>query len=86
MDTLLGYDVPRSTRPVDTLVSSADVTRDERFKSLLREQLGKNGVSLLVLYSFVLIVAVLLLALVTVSYANSRIDGRGMMDAPTLRF
>nr|WOJ45376.1 GrBNV_gp59-like protein [Apis mellifera nudivirus] len=81
MDTL--RDIPRSTEK-DKISDRND--RDERFKNILREQFGKSGISLLVLYSFIMIIAILLLALVSVSFAstNATANVAAISDEPLL--
>lgn len=82
MDTL--QNLPRSTQQT---AATPKNDRDERFKALLLEQLGKNGISIIVLYSFVMVIAMLLLALVTVSFAvTDRRVGGACGGKPVLTF
>ena len=51
------------------------VTRDMRYRQILREQLGANGISLLVSYAFFTIIALLLIIAISVGFVNSQSRG-----------
>ena len=49
-------------------------TRDQRFKQLLERHLGKNGISILVFHTFLLVFAVLLIMFLNISFTKTRIN------------
>lgn len=48
-------------------------TRDQRFKQLLERHLGKNGISILVFHTFLLVFSVLLIMFLNISFTKTRI-------------
>lgn len=50
------------------------ITRDQRFKHLLERHLGKNGISILVFHTFLLVFSVLLIVFLNISFTKRRID------------
>lgn len=49
-------------------------TRDQRFKQLLERHLGKNGISILVFHTFLLVFSVLLIMFLNISFTKTRIN------------
>lgn len=49
-------------------------TRDRRFKQLLERHLGKNGISILVFHTFLLVFSILLIMFLNISFTNTRIN------------
>lgn len=56
---------------IDDVAVEKPATRDQRYKQLLARQLGVSGISLLVAYSFILIILLLLVILSTVGYTGT---------------
>lgn len=59
---------------MDFQVSDASLdTRDKRFKQLLERHLGKNGISILVFHTFLLVFSVLLIMFLNISFTKTRL-------------
>lgn len=69
------------------LATTSNNTRDDRFKRILRQQLGANGISLLSVCSFLMVLAVLLILLASVGYnatMRSRLPVFSLLPGPAL--
>lgn len=69
------------------LATTSNNTRDDRFKRILRQQLGANGISLLSVCSFLMILAVLLILLASVGFnatVRSRLPVSSLLPGPAL--
>lgn len=60
-------------------VTSDNVDRDERFKLLLRNQLGDSGIPLLVNQAFLFVLAIIMMVAVLLGFINSRPPGNGVL-------
>lgn len=67
------------------LATTANNTRDDRFKRILRQQLGTNGIALLSVCSFLMVLAVLLILLASVGFnATMRSSVPSLLPRPAL--
>lgn len=65
-----------TTATMTTVAPSDEIsldTRDRRFKQLLNRHLGKNGISILVFHTFLLVFSVLLIMFLNISFTKTRI-------------
>lgn len=52
-------------------------TRDKRYKKLVERHLGKNGTSILVFHTFLLVLAVLMVMFLNISFTKTQIEDNG---------
>lgn len=48
--------------------------RDKRFKKVLEQHLGKNGISILTFHAFLLVFSILLIMFLNISFTKTRIS------------
>jgi len=75
MATIRGTTLKTDGNNVSGVSTSADNDRDQRYRDIVQQQLGKNGIALFAIFGFVTILMILVVMFVCVGYSATSTYG-----------